>query len=88
LFTFCGIAGERKTGEERRRTPAGAVMCDLNDTQRPAAQNRLEPLNRPRRPTHTNIGEVIMRLCFDCDLGSLAVLVIGIGSVAFLAMSI
>jgi hypothetical protein len=29
-----------------------------------------------------------MRLCFDCDLGSLAVLVIGIGSVAFLAMSI
>jgi hypothetical protein len=29
-----------------------------------------------------------MRLWFDCDLGSLAVLMIGIGGVAFLAMSI
>ncbi len=29
-----------------------------------------------------------MRLCFDCDLGSLAVLMIGISGVAFLAMSI
>lgn len=33
-------------------------------------------------------GEVIMRLCFDCDLGSLAVLMIGISGVAFLAMSL
>jgi hypothetical protein len=29
-----------------------------------------------------------MRLLFDCDFGSLAVLMVGIGSVAFLAMSI
>jgi hypothetical protein len=29
-----------------------------------------------------------MRLWFDCDLGSLAVLMLGISGVAFLAMSI
>jgi hypothetical protein len=29
-----------------------------------------------------------MRLCFDCDLGSLTVLMLGISGVAFLALSI
>jgi len=29
-----------------------------------------------------------MRLLFDCDFGSLAVLMVGIGGVAFLAISI
>jgi hypothetical protein len=38
--------------------------------------------------TNTSNGEAIMRTWFDYDLGSIAVLMIGVCSVALLAMSI
>jgi hypothetical protein len=65
----------------------GEARCGFKDTGRARFKSGLNHGADDHDQLHIQ-GEAIMRLWFDCDLGSLAVLMIGIGGVAFLAMSI